>query len=77
MERVLFDYSKLTGRIREKFGTQKKFAEAIGKNPVTVSLKLTNKRYFDQQDIVQAVGALEISPEDVTSYFFTQRLKIY
>ena len=77
MERMSFDYSKLNGRIREKYGTQKKFAEAIGMNPATISMKLTNKRYFDQPDIVRSVDALEIAPGEVTTYFFTPKLNIY
>lgn len=76
MERPVFDYSKLNGRIREKFGTQKKFADAIGVSPATVSMKLTNKRYFDQPEIMRAVNALGISDGDVSVYFFTPKLNI-
>ena len=30
MEKVIFDYSKLLGRIKEKCGSQKEFARVLG-----------------------------------------------
>ena len=70
MEKVLFDYSKLNGRIREKTGTQKKFAESMGLSTATISAKLTNKTYFDQAEIDRAARILEIEPGDISLYFF-------
>ena len=36
----VFDYSKLRGKIKEVFGTQAKFAKAMGMSTVTLSAKL-------------------------------------
>ena len=72
MERVVFDYSKLNGRIREKFGTQKKFAESMGISSTTMSKKLTNKIDFGQAEINRAVRILDIDPGDISLYFFAR-----
>ena len=72
MDRVIFDYSKLNGRIREKAGTQKKFAESMGLSSATISAKLTNKTYFDQVEIKRAAKILDIDPGDISLYFFAQ-----
>ncbi len=74
MEKPIFDYSKLRGRIREKCGTQKRFAAAMGMSPATVSLKLANKRYFNQSEIVRAVDVLDIEYGKSALYFFAQRI---
>ena len=39
-----FKYAKLSGRIKEKFKTQERFAEAMNMSPRSISLKLNNKR---------------------------------
>ena len=75
MEKVIFDYSKLNGRIREVLGTQKMFAKSMGLSPASVSSKLTNKRYFDQAEIERAVDILHIEAGSVSSYFFTRKIK--
>ena len=71
MDRPVFDYSKLRGRIREKFDTQKNFADAMGTTPTTISLKLSSKLYFDQREVARAVKLLDIEQGSVSSYFFT------
>ena len=75
MERVIFDYSKLNGRIREKLGTQKKFAEVMGLSCASISSKLTNKTYFDQAEIDRAMRVLGIDPGAASDYFFTVGIK--
>ena len=75
MEKLFFDYSKLAGRIREKFGTQKAFAKKLGISEGSLSLKMTNYHYFSQAEIRRAVQLLELDPGVVTEYFFTQRVK--
>ena len=37
-----YDYRKLRGRIKEKFGTQAEFSKNIGLSEVSVSNKLNN-----------------------------------
>lgn len=74
MDKLVFDYSKLRGRIIEKYGYIKEFAKAVGIAPTSLSLKLNNKLYFSQAEIRRAIDMLDIEPGSVTSYFFTVRL---
>ena len=48
---LAFDYSKLRGKIKEVFGTQDKFAKALGISGATLSLKLNNISEFTQQEM--------------------------
>ena len=69
-----FDYSKLRGKIRE-YGTQEMFAEAVGISTVTLSERLNNKSQFTQKEISTAVEILNISPDEIPTYFFTPKVK--
>lgn len=71
MKKIRFDYSKLRGRIVEKFGTQQAFAMELGLSDVAVSSKLNGHTYFKQTEIAKAINVLDIAPGDVTTYFFT------
>lgn len=72
---MAFDYSKLRGKIREKFGTQERFARTIEMGLNTLSLKLNNKVYWTQKEINLACKMLEIEDEEVTDYFFTEKVQ--
>lgn len=74
MERVIFDYSRLKGRIYEVFGSQRKFADAMGMNRTSMWAKLTNRTYFNQAEIVRAASLLGIAPGAGDAYFFTLKL---
>ena len=67
---MAYDYSKLRGRIVEKFGTQKRFADAMDMSERTLTLKLSNKREFKQSEIIKACALLGIAMEDSGRYFF-------
>ena len=69
---ILYDYSKLLGRIVEKFGGQRAFAKAIEMSERSLSLKLNNKVPFKQREIESCILALELAKEDIPAYFFTQ-----
>ncbi len=73
---IQYDYSKLTGRIVEKFGGQREFAKAVDTSERTVSLKLNNRVSFKQKDIEIWSDALELSKEDIADYFFTQLIQL-
>lgn len=62
--------NKLRGRIVEKFETQEKFAEALGITPGTLSQKLKNKSELKREEISKWCELLEISTDDLPSYFF-------
>ena len=66
-----FDYRKLKGRIKEKFDTQEKFADALGIGRTTISQRLSNKSEFSQEEIKRSCDLLKIPPELISEYFFT------
>lgn len=74
MKEVQFDYGKLRGRICEIAGTQEKFAKSIGISKTSLSQKLTNQKYFKQDEINRAINVLGIGHGEVTAYFFTQKI---
>lgn len=67
---MINNYSKLRGRIKEKFGTQQKFANAIGMGTVSLSKKLNGKSFFNQNDIIIICCVLDIDEHDLCKYFF-------
>lgn len=71
---MAFDYSKLKGRIKEKVDTQASFAEKIGISRVSLSLKLNGKTEFSQREIESACRVLDIAPEEIHDYFFTEKV---
>ena len=72
---MAFDYSKLNGKIKERFGTQAEFAKAMGLSERSVSLKLNGKVFFKQQEIAKARDLLKIGEEDVVEYFFKKKVQ--
>lgn len=68
----MFNYSKLLGRIKEKFGTNEKFAKALGCSPQALSRKLNNKTPFTQKEIDKSADLLDIRIEDIDIYFFSK-----
>lgn len=75
MKDLLFDYSKVRGKIKEVFGTQSAFAEAMTMSPVSLSEKLNNKVQFSQKEIDRACDLLQIAKEEIPIYFFTPKVK--
>lgn len=67
-----FDYSKLRGRIIEKFGSIKAFAKAYGITNVSMSRKLNGRTAISPNDIkkMSASELLDIQPEEYHEYFF-------
>lgn len=63
-------YAKLRGAIREKFGTQKAFAEAMGMHMSTLSLRLCGQRDWTRAEIEKAKTLLDIPAAELTLYFF-------
>lgn len=67
---MAYDYSKLRGRIREKFKTQSNFAMALGIGTVSLSQKLNCKSEFTQDEINLCIQLLKLNQRDIPSYFF-------
>ena len=71
MREYIFDYSKLKGKIREKYKVQENFAKVLGIANNTLSTKLNNTSDFSQLQIYKAINALELQKSDVCDYFFS------
>lgn len=72
---MLFDYSKLEGKIKEVFDIQENFAAAMGLSVVSISNKLNNKSQWTQTEIQKAVELLGIDPLEISAYFFAEKVK--
>lgn len=68
----MFDYSKLRGRIVEKYGTIEAFSEDVGKSYVSISKKLNNKTGISREDIIEWSSKLDIPSRDYDIYFFAK-----
>jgi transcriptional regulator with XRE-family HTH domain len=73
----MFDYRKLTGRIIEKFGTRKAFAEAYGISENAMSQKLSGKMAITTDDIKEWCKPefLDIPCAEIGVYFFTPKVQ--
>lgn len=65
-----FDYSKLRGKITERFGNQRAFGKFLGKSDTYVTRYLTGLSEFSQSIIFFWAGALKIEPTEFNEYFF-------
>ena len=67
---MTYNYSKLLGRIKEKGYTQSDVARGAGITSGTLSAKLNNKGKFTQQEMDDICRLLDISCDEIGSYFF-------
>lgn len=65
-----FKYSKLRGRIIEKYGTMDAFAKEIDISKTQMSKKMNGKSGFSQADIIRWSRLLDIDLTDVGSFFY-------
>ena len=72
---MVFDYSKLSGKIKEKYGSLKNFAEALGTSGRILSKKLNNISNFKQEEISKAIELLEIPENEIIIYFFKEKVQ--
>lgn len=71
---MAYDYSKLRGLIKEKYGTEGAFAKALGRTHNFVSQVFNGYTYFTQNDIEKASELLSIAPEMIGEYFFKKKV---
>lgn len=64
-------YAKLRGAIRERFGTQRAFAQAMSLSLSALNQKLCGRVGWSIQDVETAIGLLDIPAEEIPAYFFT------
>lgn len=69
-----YDYSKLSGRIKEKCGTQESFAKEIKRSHTYISSVMNGKAYFSQGDIDTGAEVLDIPSDEIGVYFFTKKV---
>lgn len=74
---MAFNYSKLQGRIIEKFGTRSAFAAAAGFTDAVLSSRLNNQVAFKASEIkhISKPELLDISDEEIAAYFFTLKVE--
>lgn len=64
--------TKLRGRIYEKFGSQSRFATAMGMDSVAINRRLNGSIPWKLPEVERAVKLLEIPTSEVWIYFFTE-----
>ena len=68
---IQYDFSKVRGRIKEKLGSEAKFAEKLEISSAALSSKFNNRSDFTATEISRATD------EDVIGvYFFTRQLEL-
>jgi len=74
---MAFDFSKLRGRIIEKYGTCANFAAAVGIPASGVSDRLNNKTPWSADDIHRIIqpDCLDIELGEIPAYFFTAKVR--
>lgn len=74
---MAFDFSKLRGRIVEKFGSCAAFAAAVGLPESSVSARLHNKVKIDSDEIMRwsQPEVLDIPPGEIHVYFLTPKVR--
>lgn len=70
-ERKIFNYSKLKGKIIEKYGTQTNFLDSMGMSETTFIKSIKCERYFDQGEMLEIADLLDINYSDIDIYFFS------
>lgn len=73
--KMSFEYSKLAGKIKEKFDTQTNFAKELGMSERSLSLKMNNCRAWKQIEMVKACELLAIDINNINEYFFTEKVQ--
>lgn len=71
---MAYKTEKLEARIKEKFGTQTAFAEALGLSKSTVSRYLSTGRDWKGSTLIKAIRLLEIPEDQIDVYFFESRV---
>lgn len=68
-----YNYSKLRGKIREMYGTETSFAEAMGLiNRSTLSIKLNGKAEWTQGEIEKIMVLIKEPTSKIGTYFFSK-----
>lgn len=69
---MVWNYRKLQGRIKEVFGTQDSFADALGISRSSLSQRLNNKLEFSQDEMFKTCELLDIPMVDLPEFFYVR-----
>lgn len=69
-----FDNKKLTGKIKEIFGTQYNFGKEMGWSHTTTTKKVNDISTLSQSEIHKIVSLLGLKESDISLYFFTPKV---
>ena len=74
---MVFDFSKLRGRIIERFGSSAAFATAVGLPESSISARLNNRVKISSVEIMRwsQPDLLDIPIKDVHVYFLTPKVR--
>lgn len=72
---MIFDFSKLKGKIKEKYNNRNDFAELIPLSKNSLSKKLNNKVPFTSPEIYKIVEILGIDKSEIHIYFYTLKVE--
>lgn len=73
---LIFDYSKLRGRMAELNKTYAATAKAASMSLTTFSQKMQGKGYFTQSQVCGICMVLGIEQKDIGKYFFTTKVQL-
>lgn len=65
-----FNYSKLKGRIVEKYGFMRAFVKELPFTDMAMANKMQGRTAFKNDEIVLMARLLEIPKEEIADYFF-------
>ena len=73
-----YDYSRLLGRITEKFGSQRAFAKAVGMSENSISRKLTGKETITVGNMEDwsRPELLDIAPKQYPIFYFAMKEEV-
>ncbi len=71
----MYNFDKLELLIFEKCRTKRKFAELMKLSERSIYLKLQGKIEFKPSEIEKACNILNIRKNDISSYFFEQKVQ--
>lgn len=72
---MIFDYSKLIGKIKEQFKNRQEFCKLISLSNNSLSKKLNNKVPFTSSEIYKIVEVLGIDISEIHIYFYTLKVE--
>ena len=72
---MAFAYDKLKGKIKEVFGTQEAFANALGIARTSLYSKLNNNTEFTQMEMLKALELLHLQKTEIEVYLFTPKVQ--